>query len=237
MKLRLGDALTGPEAAAKVTGKLSGLYTAADAFLDAAGPEERASDAWTAQKTAVAAAEKRLSVNAEADTSGIPNDPVAAYFAGKRDGSTVRPQRDFAAVARDARTLLDTLKSTTGTADASRLDLSAVAGRTLAAVALNEGGTFDFDEVRAAKQELRARSRADLVDSLSGGSDSRALSLGIVGQYAGMSDEERSALGWSAETRATALASYEQTTRVLSILSGSGQSAGARLMSLAAYLD
>ena len=57
MKLRLGDALRGPEAAARVTGKLGGLYTAADAFLDAAGPEEKASNAWKARKAAVATAE------------------------------------------------------------------------------------------------------------------------------------------------------------------------------------
>lgn len=236
MKLRLGDALRGPEAAANVTGQLGGLYTAADAFLDAAGPEEKQSDAWAARKTAVAAAEKRLAADPDADTSGIANDPVSEYFAGKVDGSTIRPTRAFAAVAKDARTLFDAMKKATGAVDAGSLDLGEVDGRSLAAVALNEGGQFDFDEVRAAKQELRARSRADLVASLQSGSDPRALSLGIVSQYAGMSEEERSALGWSGETRAAALASYEHTSDVLSILSGESVSAGARMLSLAAYL-
>ncbi|MBP0575395.1 hypothetical protein J8J27_32235, partial [Mycobacterium tuberculosis] len=34
-KLRLGDALRGPEAAAQLTGQLGGLYEAAEDFLDA----------------------------------------------------------------------------------------------------------------------------------------------------------------------------------------------------------
>lgn len=235
MKLRLGDALRGPEAAARVTGKLGGLYTAADAFLDAAGPEEKASDAWKARKAAVAVAERKLAANADADTSGIANDPVSEYFAGREDGSTVRATRDFAAVAKDARGLLDSLKQATGKRDAGNLDLSDVDGRMLAAMALNEGDQFDYDEIRAAKQELRARSRADLMASVSA-QDPRALSLGIVSQYAGMSAEERDALGWTGDVQASAVSSYEKTSKVLNILSGAATGDAARLMSLAAYL-
>lgn len=236
MKLRLGDAMRGPVAAAEVTGKLGGLYSAADAFLDAAGPEEQASDAWKARKAAVDTAEKRLKVNPDADTSGIANDPVSEYFAGKKDGSTDRPARDFAAVAKDARALMDSLKKAAGTSHADTLDLSKVDGRALAAMALNEGNAFDPDETRAAKQELRARSRADLIASMDDGSDPRALSLGIVSQYAAMSAEERAALGWTGAVQANAVSSYEQTSQVLNILSGADTAAGARLLSLAAYL-
>jgi hypothetical protein len=235
MKLRLGDALRGPEAAAEVTGKLGGLYSAADDFLDAAGPEEKASDAWKARKAAVATAEKKLKANPDADTAGIANDPVSEYFAGKKDGSAVRPTRDFAAVATDARKLIDALKKSTGKADADDLDLSKVDGRSLASIALNEGKQFDIDEIRAAKMELRARSRASLVSEVKG-SDPRGLSLSIVSQYAGMSEEERTALGWTGATRANAVASYEQTSKVLSILTADGSDPATHLMSLASYL-
>lgn len=236
MKLSLGDALRGPEAAAQLTGQLGGLYDAADTFLDAAGPEEQASDTWKARRAAVDAGQRRLKADPDADTSGIADDPVSEYFAGKKDGTTVRPTRDFAAVAKDARALMDSLKKAAGTAHADTLDLSKVDGRALAAMALNEGNGFDPDETRAAKQELRARSRADLIDSMDNGSDPRALSLGIVSQYAAMSAEERAALGWTGAVQANAVASYEQTSQVLNILSGADTAAGARLLSLAAYL-
>src|SRR5690606_18541703 len=60
LQRRFDQALAGPTSVGRVTGKIDGLYTAALAFLDLAGPEEKASAAHVDARKAVEAMIARL---------------------------------------------------------------------------------------------------------------------------------------------------------------------------------
>ena len=200
-------ALATPAAVTRITGDYTGLYKAALANLDLAGPEEKASDGWTQAKAALTAGLKAATDTPGVAPAGIEGDPVAAYL--KRVGGAVaNPKtRDIAGVASDVRTVLDkqyAAAATTGDGAAAgegagTIDFSQFDDRSLAAVALNTGDQFSAHEVIQAKTETAARNRAAVMSAFnaSQGAADGAFGKSLITQYAAMSPEERDAAGWT----------------------------------------
>jgi hypothetical protein len=64
----------------RVTGDYAGLYKAALANLEAAGPEEKAMGQWAKDKAALTEGLKQATAKPGVAPSGIDGDPVAAYL-------------------------------------------------------------------------------------------------------------------------------------------------------------
>jgi hypothetical protein len=242
MQRRFEAAMAGPAAVAEVTGSWLGLYKAAAAYLDELGPEEKAEEDWKSARAALTEAIKKLTADPKT-LPDIENDPVAAYLDLRKAGETV-PPRDFPDVASDARKALDKLyadalangrvptfnKSTTiGT----YIDLDAFDSRMLSAIALNESSQFSREEVRAAEASLRNRSgnalNAAFKNAAKSGSPT-AFSQNIISLYAAMTPEERQASGWSENFYQAAMASYEETYKLMDILSSAAGNASSGSM-------
>ncbi|WP_052732047.1 hypothetical protein [Devosia geojensis] len=242
MQRRFEAAMAGPAAVADVTGSWLGLYKAAAAYLDELGPEEKAEGDWTSARAALTEAIKTLTADPKT-LPDIENDPVAVYLKLRETGETM-PPRDFSDVAGDARKALDKLyadalangrvptfnKSTTiGT----YIDLDAFDSRTLSAIALNEGSQFSREEVRAAEASLRNRSgnalNAAFKNAAKSGSPT-AFSQNIISLYAAMTPEERQATGWGENFYQAAMASYEETYKLMDILASAGGNSSAGSM-------
>lgn len=205
MKATREAGLSLPASVMRVTGDYAGLYRAALANLEAAGPEEKAMAQWARDKAALTEGLKQATDNPGVAPSDIEGDPVAAYL--KDVGGVVASPRtrDIEVVASDVRSVLDRqYGSATGegmgvSPDSGTIDFSKFDDRSLAAVALNKGGQFSEHEVAQAAAEVKARNR----DSVSGaykstqGSDSSAFGKSLITQYAAMSQEERQAAGWT----------------------------------------
>ena len=72
--------------------------------------------------------------------------------------------------------------------------------RFLASIALNPNGEFSAEEIRSAKTELDQRNRASILEALNGSQssgDTRGASLALLKQISGMSDEEKSVMGYT----------------------------------------
>src|SRR5690606_12855210 len=120
----------------------------------------------------------------------------------------------------------------------------------LAAVALNSGGQFDATEVRAAASAMKSRSASALLQTLKAAgssTDPGAFAQNVISLYGAMSPEERAAAGWSDNLYAAAVANYQSSVKLssmlgsatgLSIFGGSTESSGSsgKSMSLMDYL-
>ena len=95
-------------------------------------------------------------------------------------------------------------------------------------MALNADASFSAPEASAAKAELNQRTRTGLVNSF-GGDGIRANSVALLQQYANMSSEERSVLGFTDDYANRIIANYHTAS---SIQNNLGSGAG-----LAAYLS
>jgi hypothetical protein len=95
-------------------------------------------------------------------------------------------------------------------------DLSPFNNRMLAAVTLNQDGTFSATEVRAAKSELDRRTRTSLLSALnsSNSSNPSAGSLAMIKQYSSMSAEERSVLGVTDDVMNRLVQNYKSLTSI-----------------------
>ncbi|GLQ52830.1 hypothetical protein [Devosia nitrariae] len=239
MQRRFEAAMAGPAAVAEVTGSWLGLYKAAAAYLDGLGPEEKSEDDWKSARAALTQAIKQLSADPKT-LPAIEDDPVALYLALREAEETV-PPRDFGDVADDARNALDELYGEAiaggraptfnkNTTIGAYIDLSAFDSRMLSAITLNEGGKFSSEEVRAAEGGLRARSGAALNAAFQNAARAgtpTAFSHNIISLYAAMTPEERQASGWSEAFYQTAVASYEQTNKLMDMLaSATGGASG-----------
>ncbi|WP_426043506.1 hypothetical protein [Caulobacter sp. DWR3-1-2] len=205
MKATRDASLSAPASAMRVTGDHAGLYKAALANLEAAGPEEKAMGQWAKDKAALTEGLQQATDKPVVAPSGIDGDPVAAYL--KDTGGVVASPRtrDIKAVASDVRSVLDKqYAAATGDGmatdpDDGTIDFSKFDNRSLAAVALNKGAQFSEHEVAQAAAEVKTRNR----DSISGsykstkGSDNSAFGKSLITQYTAMSDEERQAAGWT----------------------------------------
>lgn len=248
LSARFDAALTGPLAVARVTGDMSDLYKAAVDHMDAAGSEERATPTWAKIKAALIEAQKQLLASPDAMPE-VDGDPVSDFIARTNAGEAGQ-LRDFGDVAKDARAALD--KQIAAAKDAGTTlvfragrrgqlaDLTQFSGRSLAAIALNQGAAFSDDEVSAAKAEMKSRSGAALLagfKNASGGSDPTAFAKNIIAAYASMSSEERTAAGWSEQFYSAALSNYQSANTLAQMLSGSSSGNGSgNMMSLLNYM-
>jgi hypothetical protein len=247
LQRRFDAALVGPTAVARVTDDITGLYSAALAYLEAMSPEEKASAAYADQKTAIEEALRQLEIDPKTFPTGIANDPVDAYLDRVAAGE-IDKRRDFTDIADDARHALDKqyadaraagkeLIFDTSRKVGQRVDFSQFDSRTLSAIVLNSGDGFSRSEVQAATAEMRVRSSAALTASFKNASasgDPTAFALNIISQFASMSGEERQAAGWSDNFYRTVLSNYESTARITSMMSTA--TGGGTGMSLLDYL-
>jgi hypothetical protein len=105
--------------------------------------------------------------------------------------------------------------------------------RSLAAVAFNQGASFSSDESRAAKAELDQRYRTSVLNALTPTTNDSPSTNGnfpLLQQYAGISDEEKSALGVTASFTNNLVQSYRAQQSVQNILGGNSS------LGLAAYI-
>ncbi len=229
---RFNAAMAPAAGTAKLTGNFAGLYKAAADHLDAAGPEEKATALWAAQRDAVAKGVQATQQTPDKAPSGIANDPVAAYLAQPDE---VQPVKSIGDVAKAARAALDAqakaakdsgkgeLVYDAGRKTGQMADLSGIDNRSLSAMSLNQDGLFSQEESFAAKQTLNARNRAAILEALQASQksgDPAQLSLGILNVYSGMSAEERTVSNWTPAFRDNAVAAYKSTNNILSMLKG-----------------
>src|SRR4051812_45581153 len=104
---RFNTALGPGAGTTQLTGDFSAVYQAALNYLDGAGPEEKATAAWSAQRAAVAKGVQATQQDPTSAPSGIANDPVAAYLAQYRGGGGGAAPQDFSGVAKAVRASLD----------------------------------------------------------------------------------------------------------------------------------
>lgn len=227
---RFNAVLSPQSAVARLTGDWSKVYKAAIDYLQAAGPEERATAKWSAQMQALQQGYDDSVKQGGALPKGIAGDPVAEFLAGSESGGGTDALRDFDLVAKDVRVVLDQQyaaaekngkrlvferSGTTG----QLADLSGLNNRALSAISLNQGEQFSREEIRAAKKELDARTRASLLASLKqgGGDDPRTFSVGLIYQYSAMSSEERQAMNWTSDIQDLAIKNYQMSSSLLSM--------------------
>ena len=226
---RFDRAMAGPEAVYNVTGNITKLYTEALDFLEGASAEEQKTDIWASKHKAVKEALAQLEVTPDAWPE-VENDPVIDYLARVKSGEA-GGERDFATVADDARTALDTqiaaakaegkdLVFSKYRKSGTKVDFSDFSSRALSAISLNEGDQFSEFESRAAKDELSNRSRQVLLSCLSSANKSgspTALAENIISAYGSLSSEERQAVGWGEDFYEAALANYKSANYIASM--------------------
>ncbi len=213
---RFSGALAPAAATTRLTGDYSVAYRTALDFLDAAGPEEKATATWSTQYEAILAGYKATRHDATAAPETRTGDLVAAYLA-KNNGSENTPLPAFDDVASAARALLDEATRKTGQA----ADLSSFDNRSLAAIALNQGEQFSRADISAAQNELSSRTRTSMLSYLQkshSSGDARQFSLAILQTYSAMSPEEKQALNWKPEIEDLAVQNYRSTSSLLSML-------------------
>jgi hypothetical protein len=224
MQRRFEAALAGPLSIAQVTGNYTGLYNAAATFLDALGPEEKASDDWKASRAAVTEGIKQLQTNPKALPSAGEDDPVATYIKLVDLRGTL--DQSMATLATNARTALD--KRYVEIHDGGRIpsfkpnapagtyvDLSGLSSRSLSAIVLDKEGQFSTQEVAAAKSQLRTKSSAVLMAGLKSASQSNdptAFSQNVI------------SAGWSDKLYEAAVANYSSSSKLLEMFNQLGSS-------------
>ncbi|MGV3577124.1 MAG: hypothetical protein ACO1O4_18525 [Devosia sp.] len=237
MQRRFEAALAGPHSIAQVTGNYTGLYNAAATFLDALGPEEKASTDWKASRDAVTEGLKQLQTDPKKLPSAGEDDPVAIYIKLVETRGTL--DQSMATLATNARTALDKRYEeiyATGRIPSFKpespnyVDLSALSSRSLSAIVLDEEGQFTSQEVAAAKSQLRTKSSSVLMAGLKSASqstDPTAFSQNVISAFSSLSPEERQAAGWSDKLYEAAVANYSSSNKLLQMfnqLSAGGSS-------------
>ncbi len=230
MKANRDTALAAATSAMRVTGDYAGLYKAALANLDAAGPEEKATGQWAKDRAALAEGLKQATAKPGVAPSGIDGDPVVAYLKDV-GGVVANPRtRDIEKVASDVRTVLDkqyasaTKDGMATSPDEGKIDFSKFDDRSLAAVALNKGDQFSEHEVAQAAAEVKARNRDSVSNAYKStqGSDSSAFGKSLITQYAAMSDEERQAAGWTPALYTKMVEMQNLSDKLASMFNGDG---------------
>lgn len=240
MQRRFEAALAGPHSIAQVTGNYTGLYNAAAAFLDALGPEEKASEDWKASRDAVTEGLKQLQTDPKKLPSAGEDDPVATYIKLVETRGTL--DQSMATLATNARTALDKRYDeihATGRIpsfkpngpNATYVDLSGLSSRSLSAIVLDADNQFSSQEIAAAKSQLRTKSSAVLMAGLKSASqstDPSAFSQNVISAFSSMSAEERQAAGWSDKLYEAAVANYSSSNKLLEMFNqlSAGSSSG-----------
>jgi len=164
------------------------------------------SAAIAAKAQAIIDAAAKAGSNATASASSDVSISNAAKIAAAEQADNAK---DFATLSNQVRATLDAQYAAAKAAGESAMpDLSEMSGRALAAIALNKTGAFSQSEMGAARSELRDRALTELQTALKSGSDAMTALVNynqqLMTDYDGMSEEERSAMGWTARTRASA---------------------------------
>lgn len=216
LQSRFDQALAGPTAVGRVTGKIDGLYTAALAYFDAMGPEEKATAGYADARKALETMIAKLKTDPGTLPGTVANDPVNDYMKRLAEGETGE-LRDIGAVGGDARATLDAQYKAGGT----KPDYTEFDSRSLSAVALNTGGEFSETEVRTARSEMRSRTGAAVLAALKSSdaaTNPAGFSQNIISLYGAMSAEERSAAGWSDNLYQAAVSSYQTASKLASMI-------------------
>lgn len=235
LKGRLNAALAPAAATASLTNNYAVVYKAALNHLDGASSEEKATSTWAAQHAALQKGYQAAQQSPDAIPSGISGDPVAAFLAKNPHGTPAKPKKDFATVAKDVRTVLDTqaqdaiqngreLVYEPGRKTGQLVDFSTMDGRALSAIALNQNNLFSLQEVQAAKKELNSRTRNSMLSAMKhsqSSGDPSQFSLGVLQSYSAMSDEERLATEWTPAFRDTLVQNYKSTASIMSMMPSS----------------
>jgi hypothetical protein len=229
---------------ARHTGDYASLYTAASDYLDKAGDAEKATQTWKDQKQAVleglAVAQASFG---KAPATGNDNDPVRALLDKTSAQAPAAKGSSPDALAANARAKLDAqagsardngkeLVFTAGRQTGQQVDFTDFDNRTLAIIAVNRDASFSAQEASAAKAELNQRTRSGVLNAFdpSGGGGAQASSMALLQQYASMSPEERSVLGFT-DDFANKIAQNYRTMSLIQSSFGSSSGGG-----LAAYL-
>jgi hypothetical protein len=226
-------ALASPAAQARLTGDYASLYQAALDQMDAAGPEEKGSTAWTTQRTALVEGRKQAIARPGLAPAGITSDSVAAYM--KEAGSIVAgaKTRDFGKVAGDVRTALDKQYELAVAPDAAKdwtsgaIDFRRFDDRSLSAVALNKDEQFSAHEIAQAKAEIRSRDSDAIKSSYQSASDTDGgFGKAMITRYAGMTTEERDASGWTPAVYSKMVELQAASDKLASMFNADGSTAG-----------
>jgi hypothetical protein len=242
LQSRFDDAMSSHAVIARHTGDYASLYVAASGYLDQAGADEKTTAAWKDQKQAVLEGLAAATASfGKAPATGNADDPVRALLDKTSAQAPAAAGSSPDALATNARAMLDAQASsardngkdlvfTGGRQTGQQVDFTGFDNRTLAIMALNGNASFSAAEAGAAKAELNQRTRTGLVKAFnpSGGGGAQASSMALLQQYAGMSAEERSVLGFTNDFANKIAANYRTVSSIQnSVNSGAG---------LAAYL-
>lgn len=243
LQSRFNDAMSPYVVIARHTGDYAGLYKAASDYLDQAGSDEKATKAWQDQSGAVAQglAAARASFG-KAPVTGNAADPVRALLDRAPSSGASTSDTKPASLAANARAMLDAqagrakdngreLVFSAGRQTGQQADFTDFDNRTLAIMALNSDASFSAQEAGAARAELNQRTRGNLLNAMnpSDGGGIQASSMAMLTQYAKMSPEERSVLGFNEDYANRIAANYRTAASIQNSLGGGG--------GLAAYLS
>lgn len=233
LKAQHDQALAGPAAQARLTGDYATLYQTAIDQMDAAGPEEKASAAWSRDRAALVEARGQAIARPGLAPVGVKNDRVAAYI--NETGSMVAgaKTRDFGKVAADVRVALDKQYSLAVHPDAAKspdsgyIDFRRFDDRSLAAVALNQDEQFSAHEIHMAEIEVRSRDSAAIKASFQSTSDDPGgFGKAMITRYAGMTTEERQASGWTPAAYAKMVELQASREKLSQMFNADGSMAG-----------
>jgi hypothetical protein len=231
MQRRFEAALAGPAAIAEVTGSYANLYRAAAAYLDALGPEERASADWKDGRDAVTEGLRQFANAPDTLPDAGDADPVALYLALRKAGEATEPvsmdaladnvraslDRQYAQAKANGRAPTFNRNTTTGTF----IDISGLSSRALSAIVIDSENRFSPEETNAARAALRSKSSASLVagfQNAAASGDPTAFSQNIIAAFRSLSAEERQAVGWSDQLYQAAMQSYTSTSKLMDML-------------------
>jgi len=233
LKAQHDQTLAGPAAQARLTGDYATLYQTALDQMDAAGPEEKASAAWSRDRAALVEARGQAVARPGLAPVGVQNDSVAAYMHGAGGVVAGAKTRDFAKVATDVRAALDRQYSLAVHPDAAKdpdsgdIDFRRFDDRSLAAVALNKDDQFSPHEAHMAKLEIRTRDSAAIKASFQATSDDAAgFGKAMITRYASMTAEERQASGWTPATYAKMVELQNSRDKLGQMFNANGSMAG-----------
>lgn len=171
------------------------------------GSSSASNSAITATQARLALAQGVVEAKSSAATSGVQISSAAALAQATASDRI----KDFAALARETRTALDSQYK----AGSDLPELDKISGRALASIVLNEGYQFTRNEQAAARAELKSRERDVMTTALSSGMSVATLaSYGktLAESYDATSPEERRVLGYTEQTRLNAARMASTTT-------------------------
>jgi len=227
------DAIAPHVVIARHTRNYAPLYQAALDYLDKAGQDEQATAIWRNERKAVAeglAAAK--AAFGKAPDTGNANDPVRKLLDKATASGSSTADEDATSVAARARAMLDDqinqarddgaeLQLNPNRKTAHDVDFSDFDNRTLATVVLNADSTFSQAEVFAAKHALDQRARDSMLQAVSSDDGYGSGSLGLIGVYSKMSEEEKSVLGVTEAVMNRVVQNYRTAVSIQNVFSSS----------------